>query len=231
MTSVRVATTLRRASDIIRKPGVWILSACLLSASAVEASTIVNVAGTTAGCFGTSCSTFSSSTTSIAAYNLTFTGTTFDVTTDAAGAATNFALGSLARGNTNTSSSTAALPFTLQVTFTLPTGITGGPASSFTALITGTNTGGGGGLSVDFDNTWLTFAYANSFGSGSFDFSVSDLSVNKNNSSSIFGSIRNASFTPTSVNPPPNNVPEPAMLLLFGTAALTLARQRRKTGR
>ena len=233
--SIRQIVTSQQFATKVRSLSAWTVTAFLCASGAAHASTIVNVAGTTAGCFGTSC-TFSTTSSSGPTYDLTFTGSTFDVLTDGTGSAADFVLGSIARGRTNTPDTTAALPFTLEVTFTLPTGIGGGQNDTFTALITGSSTGGGGPLPVDFDNTWLLFSFVNAFGSGSFQFAVTnDPALNKNNSDQILGSIRNALFTPTSIvvdDPPPiGSVPEPSMLVLLGTAALTLARRRRKSSR
>lgn len=83
----------------------------------------------------------------------------------------------------------------------------GGQGETFSALISAKNSGGGGPLDVDFDNAWQLLTYSNAFGTGAFEFSVTnDLDLTKNTSGSIFGGIRNATFTPDMT------VPEPATL-------------------
>jgi hypothetical protein len=203
------------------------------------ASSIIDVEGSTLGCFGTSCSTptdFGSpagnGTGVSPTYGLVFTGTSFDVVTDSSGSVSNFSLGTIGRGNVNVSDSLPALPFTLQVTFTLPAGILGGQSDTFTALIKGTNNGGGGAVAVDFDNTWQFFSFSNALGTGSFYFSVlNDLSVSKNTlntPSAILAGIRSPTFTAA---PPPDNTtaaPEPASLILLGSGLFAAAYGRRR---
>jgi hypothetical protein len=209
---------------------LWTLASVLAAAGTADASTILNVAGSTGGCFGTGCTTFTTTVQSTPLYDLTFTGSTFAVQTDLTGSATNFVLGTLDRGNTRTPDSTAPLPFTLEVIFTLPTGINGGQIDTFTALIQGSSASGGGGpMPVDFDNSWFYFSFVNAFGSGGFEFSVlNDPSLNKNNQGQILGGIRNAVFTPIGVQPPAGSVPEPSTLLLMGVGAAVFARSRRR---
>lgn len=211
---------------------VLILAAALFVTRPAAASSILDVEGATLGCFGAGCSVFTSPATSSATYGLIFVGSSFDVVTSGAGSATNFVLGTIGRENVNVSSGTPALPFTLQVTFTMPTGIGGGQGGTFSALISGTSVGGGGPLDVIFDHAWQALTFSNSFGSGSFEFSViNDPTVNKNTISSpasLLGGIRNANFTPTA--PPPVNatVPEPTTLILVGTGLAAAAYRRRQ---
>lgn len=208
------------------------MAALFLTSASARASSIIDVAGTTTGCFGDGCSVYTDSSASDPVYSLTFTGTSFDVDTDATGSASSFTLGTLARGRVNVSDSEPDLPFTLMVTFTLPSGMTGGQDETFSALITATNSGGGGPLDVDFDNAWQTLTYSNVFGTGAFEFSViSDLDLTKNGSGSILGGVRNATFSPvTQPDPEPGDVtvPEPATILLCGIGLATAAYRRRR---
>jgi hypothetical protein len=212
------------------KQCVLVVTALLFIAGPASASSIIDVEGATLGCFGAGCGVFTSPAVSNPTYGLTFTGSPFDVMTDGTGSASNIGLGTLGRGNINTSSSTPPLSFTLQVAFTVPTGIDGGQADTFSALITGTSPGGGGPLDVDFDNTWQVLTFTNGLGSGSFEFSITnDPEVTKNtvtNPVSILGAIRNATFTPNEEEDPVT-APEPATLVLFG-AGLGLAAYRKR---
>ena len=195
--------------------------------AATASASSIQVSGSTAGCFGAGCDTFGS-TTSNGTFGLTFSGVDFDVFTDDLGLASNLLLGSFARGNVNVSSSTTSLPFTLQIVFSLPTGI--GSDEPLTALISGTNQGGGGALDIDFDNDWQLVNFTNGQGSGSFEFAVTeDLDVNKNGSEEVHGGIRNASFTPAvSIQESVATVPEPASIAMFGLGLLLVANRARR---
>jgi len=99
--------------------------------------------------------------------------------------------------------------FTLQVTFTAPPGITGGNSATFTAVIVGSvgadNTGG---VLVNFDNTPRTFAFGSGATSGTFTFSVNDVSVTSGKEVSVTGQILSATQT---------TIPEPASMTLLAT--------------
>ena len=83
-------------------------------------------------------------------------------------------------------------PFTLQVTFTAPQGISGSNIATFTATVTGTVISDTiGGVFIDFNPTPILFTFSDTncgattipgqqttCGTGSFMFSVNDLSVN-----------------------------------------------------
>jgi hypothetical protein len=211
----------------------WRLAAAaliVLGAAGHAAASSIGISGATSGCFGAACSTFVA-TTSDATFGLTFSSQDpFLATTDASGSAPDFEVGSFQRGNVNVSDALTPLPFTLEVVFTLPAGSAG--SSPVSALISGTNFGGGGALALDFDNTWQLISFADVLGSGSFEFSVSDLSVNKNGTSPIRASIRNAVFVPALQEDVQSaTVPEPATLTLFGTALLMVGRRMRRSAR
>ena len=208
------------------------MTALVLTPASSFAGPIIDVTGSTLGCFGSGCAPGATAT--VGSHGLTFTSTGFDVDTDATGSVMDFSLGTIGRANVNVPTSTPDVPFTLQVTFTVPSTITGGQAHTFTATVMAGN-GPGAPVEVDFDfdNTWQTFNYTNASGTGSFDFSVLyDLDVEKNsltNPVHIRGGIRNASFTPTSTqDPPTQTTPEPTTLLLLGTGLVTLAARRRR---
>ena len=102
--------------------------------------------------------------------------------------------------------------FTLQVTFTLPGGVTSANPTQYSATLTGRVTSvPAGGVVINFDNTPVTFTFSNPDASGTFTFNVNDLSVTHGHTAYITGSIFNAS----------QGVPEPASMVLLGSGLLS----------
>ncbi|HKR59024.1 MAG TPA: PEP-CTERM sorting domain-containing protein [Pyrinomonadaceae bacterium] len=190
----------------------------------------VFLSGGTAGCFGVACSPGSSAT----IMGLSYSNSTFMGTTAAGFLGLNTApnpgsnLDNLGSFTLNTTPSTYNTPFTLQVTFTAPQGINGSNVATFTATITGTIISDTiGGLFVDFDQTPILFTFNDvncgattipgqqtTCGSGSFFFSINDLSVNPGATVSLNGQITGAQQT---------TIPEPTSMLLLGTGLLGVA--------
>ena len=108
--------------------------------------------------------------------------------------------------------------FSVQVTFTAPSTIIGGNNAVFTDIITGTVSGGQGGVFIDFDNTPQTFFFTNALATGSFTMFVNDVSIAPGGQAAISGHIT-ASQTA---------VPEPTALAGLGCGLLGLFGMRRK---
>jgi hypothetical protein len=189
------------------------IAATAMAATAAAAQE-VTFAGSANGTFSSTGTTTSS--TGI----LTYTGSTFnDATangflsfgTSAPNTVNNFGFFSLTNGNV-----TFGETFNLMLTFTQPTGISGGQTQMFTALVEGTvRTNGTGGAFINFNNDPRLLTFTGPTPGGSFTLTVNDVSINaaaagETNRLAVSGTIR------ASV------VPEPSTYALMGTGLLGL---------
>lgn len=110
--------------------------------------------------------------------------------------------------------------FTLNVTFTSPTGINGGQGTTYTAVISGSVSPNinQGGVNIDFNNNPVVFTFSNSAGSGSFSLALADLFVESGQSANLTAGTTGQQAA----------IPEPATLLLLGTGLTGIAAKLRK---
>ena len=110
--------------------------------------------------------------------------------------------------------------FTLNVTFTSPTGINGGQGTTYTASITGSVSPNAnqGGVNINFNNNPVVFTFSNATSVGSFSVAVADLFVET-------GQSANLTAGTTGQQQP---IPEPATLLLLGSGLTGIAAKLRK---
>lgn len=174
----------------------------------------VTIAGSTTG-------SFSGLTT-----GLSFAGNTFNVTTQN-GIAALSGLQSLGTFTQNTFAGDLNGAFTLTVNFSLPTGITGGNSTTYTALVTGSvaDLDNGGSL-VTFNSAQRaqTFTFSSPTGAGVFTLLLPDfVAITSGRTAELHGFILGAQQSAP--------VPEPATILLLGTGMTGLGAMMRRRRR
>jgi hypothetical protein len=165
--------------------------------------------------------TSSGTVTGTAASFLTFTGNAFTATT--AGGVGSFS-GADRIGTFVLASSVGETPvsgnFTLNLTFTAPSGIEGGQETTYTAVVSGTiSTPNVGGVSIVFDNPVQTFTFSNASGSGSFSVTLPNIFVQSGETANLTAGLTGNQTAA---------VPEPATMLLLGTGLAGVAARIRK---
>jgi hypothetical protein len=150
----------------------------------------------------------------------TFTGSTF-LGTGALSGANHLGTFTL---NTSSPGGLVSGTFTLNVTFNVPSGITGGQGTSFTAQITGSvaPVANAGGVNIRFDNPTQTFTFNTGAAAGSFTLTLADLFVQTGQSGQITAGLTGQQQ---------NVIPEPMTLLLFGTGLAGVAAKLRRRGK
>lgn len=183
--------------------------AIALGLASAPARAEITFAGTTLGCFGTGCTLAASATTQ----GLTFTSGSFSGTTSN---------GFLGLGNDIVNNlgnlvlapgvATFNTPFTLEVLFNQPTGVS--PTNpQYSALVTGSVTGVNGGAFFNFNSTPLFFTSD----SGPFSLFINDVTVHGGGTNNISGNI--------------TATPEPATwaMMLLGFLAVGFTAYRKKS--
>jgi hypothetical protein len=180
-------------------------------------------AGSTNGCFGLACTPTPSATLA----GLTYTNSTFSVTSAGGFAAIGSAPGTPNSDNLGSFTLTGA-PFTyagsvfdLMVSFTAPPGTTPGSvtvAGTLSGMVTSTDNGG---IFINFDSTPHHFTFGSGATAGSFDFFVNPVSMTAGNTVAVSGTIT----TQTAAVPEP----ETYALFLAGLAAVGFMARRRKS--
>jgi hypothetical protein len=159
------------------------LAACMSSARADE----VTIAGSSLGAFGAN----PFSVTAIdSTGNITFhAAPSFNVTTFGGVGTVNPNIGTFDVGSVSPGQNLTPQTFSVQLTFTLPVVINGGPQAQFSSVVTGsiTNDPNVGGPYVDFGPTGVGsqgvtqhFTFVNSQYKGAFDLTINDLALNSN---------------------------------------------------
>ena len=194
---------------------------CLTVGSTAMQAAEITVAGSTTGSIGGSpvgcAETFQ---------GLAFACSSFTTTTVGGFAA----VGGVGGGNNNlgsvmlsTSTFTySAVPFSLKVMFTAPSGIVAGNPATYSAVVSGAvNSTNNGGVFIDFNNTPQLFSFHNATSSGTFSLSLNDVSINPGQTVTLTGNILGQAAAG-------DQTPEPASMALMGLGLVAVGFASRK---
>lgn len=211
-----------------------LLAAALVSTVAPAAAQDVRFQGQSYGCFGIGCTPTSSAGVNF----LNYTGTSFDQTTSNGNATLQFGYFTW---DAFQGVSWVNSPFSLFLSFTMPTGIAPSPvygSNVYGLIIHGTFFQHAINLSTTvlvFQPNVKTFSFTGGQPNqaGNFTLTVNDLYISSGQTA-LKGYVTNAATGPIVTPPPPTTTvtPEPMTVLLLGSgmAGLAVARRRRKQG-
>ena len=200
---------MKNFATMLKPLAMSVVLLAIFGAAQVVKADPVTVTGTSSGTVTGSAASF-----------LSFSGNSFTATT--AGGVGSFS-GADRIGTFVLASTVGETPvsgtFTLNLTFTAPSGIEGGQATTYTATVSGTiSTPNVGGVQIVFDNPIQTFTFSNASGSGSFSIELPKIFVQSGDTANLTAGLTGNQTA----------IPEPATMILLGTGLAGVAARIRK---